>query len=868
MTIPTKSIKEINDITDQGTVINIDILDPNGGNYTLATALTKLSDPNSESYRYRKAGMFITFTALEGEKTIQRTYQHIGYKEPNVFNEEYNWIDVTSSGLDTLLDENEFLLFPGGLVNASSGTASDADYIGLAGYTTSILKLKENVDEIIINNNSIKWYAFYSGYPFTNNNFIGSRSSAQPILPKNYKGARYFLCTFQDAQNPDGYSNLIQYQSGIDKVERMLHDDSKNELQAPNEITEGFFIDSNGGQVVNASMAFDKYIIDSNIDRYFLKSVFSSSGFSSFNVIVYYNSVDNIIGQEAFVDSGKVTRTDFILRPPKDAAYFLLNRQISGVGEIYEYSDAYIDVNKISNEIIKIVSPEVLHGKKMKVWFTSDYLHIRTSFDQTQDLIIRINRNDGENNINPNYTWIGLKTQTDAEILAGDYIHDFTDSTGPVWMPEYWYLFAQHGYLIPRIDCTHDKDESDIGSTWQDNTGREYKLGKIDGSRLYFLPPITIGSTIGKDIREWKVPSDNNVITGFTHVSGATHTSEISVIASKSTAQLDPIQLNENRKFLADGKLISDYESEYFCNELTASETLICVNPAKVTKWFPKIEYPENDFEMCRITQSFKFTGLSCAVNTIMDVKYPINFTHYGANQTKTLVPEGGYDSFAIIPKVLPQTFGGVSNVDFRKPFQTSNWQTNGSINFYRDDAYLEDVNNLPDRLISWLENKGTGEYGIGLATGLSLTKGITKNNERLNYVPEGTSYTNQALYYSPSNKNKFYVRAIEGNEAIFPNNLLPASFMKEINYYWAYFNPALQDAKVYDYKDGKDYIVYIHHDKAESSFAVKIPDYLEGLEATIIEKTSGAELITTTVQNGLIYVSLTDDPNYIVLKF
>jgi len=847
-------------IDNQGTFINLDIVDPEGTNYTLITALAKLNDSNSESYKFRKAGMFITFTALEDNKTIQRTYQHLAYKEPNVFNESYNWVDVTFSGLSSLLDNNDFILISDSIINSNTGAATDADLIGVIGWTVLMMKVDEDTEEVIVNNNYVRWYCFYEEHPFVNSNAILPRKSVRPYVKP--KGAKYFLCTFQDSQNPQGYSNIIAYQRGVEKADRAVHDNSTNVLQIPSEIKTGYFIDSDGNEVANSSMAYDKYIINSNIDKYFLKSEFTSSGYTGIDIAIFYNNSDVEVGRDGEVVDGEVLYTDFMLRMPKDASYFIINRQINGVGEVYEYSNDYIDVNLIKES----VNTDSLKGKVMKVWFDDDYFYVRSKYDDNEDLIIRMNINRPENNISPNYTWRGLSNKTDKEILSEDYIHDFTDSTAPFWMDQYWYLFAQHGYLIPQIECTHNKDSSDIGSTWQDNTGRNFELVRVVGSDLYFAPPIILGTPTGKDTREWRVPSDNDAITGFTHVSGAIHTDPVTTITNKKTAQVDPIQNSENRKFTADKKEISDFNKVYYCNDFTASETLSCINPVKVTQWYPTVEHEATDYEMCRITQSFNFSGASCAVNTILDSRYPIDFNHYGASQTKTLVPVDGYDSFAIIPKVLPQTFGGVSNVDFRKPFNTSNWETNGAITFYRDASYLEDVNDLPDRMITWLENTGTGQKGLGLATGLSLITGITQNTERLSYIPEGTGYTNQALYYSPVNHNKFYVRAIEGSA--FADSLLPTSFIKEINYYWSYFDPAQQLPKVYSYKDGNDYILYIHHDAVNSKLAVKVPEYMEGLKAAIIEKTTGAELITNTVQNGIVYISLDSDPNYLVLKF
>ncbi|NLI71347.1 MAG: hypothetical protein GX361_01280 [Bacteroidales bacterium] len=499
---------------------------------------------------------------------------------------------------------------------------------------------------------------------------------------------------------------------------------------------------------------------------------------------------------------------------------------------------------------------------KNKVVLNRDGFYVRTAYNSKDDIIIKYIYDVNGGQITPTKAYMGVNSLSDEQILSTPFVHDTYDSTGPVWMPEYWYLGQQHGYEVCRIIATHDKTQEDVGSIWKDNLGREFTLGKVEGSSLYFLPKIIIGSPEGKDIRTWKVPQDNDKITSMMHVSGAIHTKTVNQISSKPRFNYRPFQKVVNRRYLADGKEITSSNTIIYCNVFIVSETIKVINPTKVTQWFPDVKHVNKGWEMFEIDQAFCFTGLGTAVNTVLNVKYPLNFTHYGANQARTLVPVRGFNSFTIIPKTKPIQFAGAFT-DFRKEVNTSDYKNNSGIQFYRDESSVQDINNLPDRIISYLRNS-KGDYLLGFASGLSLVTGITKKEERVKYIPKGNLYCNQALRFSPSQKNKFYVRAIEGDA--FPDRLLPRGTY-EVNYYFSYFDPSAQKNKVYWYKDGDNYLVYIHSFDRQENAEILLPTEMDDFSVEIIEKTTATTLLNNVVKNGMLNVSFTDDAaNYLVL--
>ena len=91
----------------------------------------------------------------------------------------------------------------------------------------------------------------------------------------------------------------------------------------------------------------------------------------------------------------------------------------------------------------------------------------------------------------------------------------------------------------------------------------------------------------------------------------------------------------------------------------------------------------------------------------------------------------------------------------------------------------------------------------------------------------------------------------------------------KEINCYVSYFDPSYNFGQVYWYKDGNSYLIYCHAQSASQNQVINVPEYMEGLNLSIVEKTDNAELLTSTITNGKFYVNYTgtDQIKYIVLK-
>ena len=449
-------------------------------------------------------------------------------------------------------------------------------------------------------------------------------------------------------------------------------------------------------------------------------------------------------------------------------------------------------------------------------------------------------------------------------------VSDHTDSTAALYSTSddcpFWATYAQHGYPIPIITNNANMDATDVGAEWQDQLGRHYTIGKITAELIYLLPVIYVSD--GHNTRDWKSPTGSEAIISLTYVSGGSighHTAQITA-DGYNYVQLQPI-MEHTRKWSADGNPITE-TGTYYCDEFSVSESQIGYDPATIYDWFGGVD-GNPDLTGADITAKFTFSynykGAQCAMNTTIAIFKEVITDSYGAIQQQFFYDKGDYKAMFMIPKAKAR-----NGVELDKPFNSPD-NSAPSYSFYRTSTYLKDIDDLIDRQIGFLHNPNTDDYLVGMAAGLSLVSGDTIKSKRLSLIPMGDTNIHYRLNsFSPrgTNKNKFYIAAF--NTAPYEANgyYLPTTLFKEINCYVCYFDPAENVGQVYWYKDGNSYVIYAHCQSVQSRIPINVPDFMEGLNLTIVEKTYSTDLLTDTIQNGKFFVNYnTNDANYIVLK-
>ena len=623
----------------------------------------------------------------------------------------------------------------------------------------------------------------------------------------------------------------------------------------------GYWINSSGIPVQNVSFHYAKFDVSDKSKEYRVTTGIGNN--SALTAVHYYDNEGNWLSSE-YPITGPTKITNTLLHVPEKATYIYVNANTAnapiltqtGLGEFYDLA-TLADENK-DNKLMKVR----IYALEPDTNSESYAFYIRTKYNSTKDIIVLYYFN-GNTIISPNATYVGNNELADLELMTSAYlVSSHTDSTAPFFGSSlYWHLFAQHGYVIPRISNTLNMTSAEVGSVWKDQLERQYTIGNVASDIVYLLPVITRGVGEGNDTRGWKTPNDA-AITTLTHVSGGSYSgSFIFAVTALSSTQLRPIMKHYNRHWLIDGVEINK-AGDYWCDEFKVSESQIGYDPATVNTWFPT-PVLSDALEMARFTWSYNFKGANCAVNTTVAIMRKVECQSYGACQQQFFFDKGNYKAMFLIPKLKQQ-----SGIDPSKPFNSPSASSNG-LYYFRDSSHLINVNDPVDRQIGYLYDEGANDYLIGMAAGLSLVSGDTVKEKRIQNIPVNVNSGGHERLgsFSPSNINKFYIAAI--NTALFAsdNYNFPNTYFKEINYYVSYFDPSENKGQVYWYKDGNSYVIYMHCQSAYNRLAVKLPDFMEGLKVEIVEKTDGAALLTDTIQNGNLFVTYTNAANYIVLK-
>lgn len=685
---------------------------------------------------------------------------------------------------------------------------------------------------------------FISSQDYLSTNGTYNKNAAPMIIPSE---ATTVKINHGSGVSPSVITLIENIVSVVDLKEDVDDFMSENELTEVSSsfIGEGFVLTNGTISTSYGGYAYLEFDIDPD-KQYYFHSSFGGSGVYYVN---YYDPDGQFICGQHSVNG--MPNIENKLSVPISTAFLRINSSNKNNTKLFILTRKRIDLNKIQNDVNGLKQGVEISGTLIEFTRREGDFLVRSSFDRTRDLVIRYIVNGRNMNISPSSVHIGEKELTTSDIEKTPVIHSTWDSTAPILTSNYWYLFGEHGYLMPQIISAHDKTETDLNSLWKTSDDKQFQLIKIEGNKLTFAPRITIdGGGQGADRSDY---SYGYVMTNLTHVSGATNKSNITVSQNGSIQWL-PFTKNIKKRYMCDGKEVLG-TGVYKCNELTIIDVHEGYNPNSIKTWEPQI----TGGTLCRLTFTYKFTGLNCFVSNTLEVFSPIWLNYYGAFQPMGLRKHGDYDPYILIPKVKPQSAAGKISVDWNYPqncaVANQNW---AKIHFAVNSSDLLDVNDIPDRIIEYHQKPDTDEYLIGFAAGYSLLNSLTVNERRKHL-------TGMAFMFSQDERNKFYIDAINYQGKY--GSILPAGFVGNFNFYYSYFNPSENEARVYWYKDGCSYIVYVHCFEKNDSMYINLPDRMEALTATIIECTAGCELLTDTVANGRLFASFPVGANYMVLQ-
>lgn len=693
---------------------------------------------------------------------------------------------------------------------------------------------------------------FLGGQEYLTENIQHVASNIKLVVPD-----KAFICKINTGT---GDSVLREYKVDYISVPRLKEDIDKHlsefikTEQLSIENGNGF-CDNNGEIKTNyPGYYWKKFNID--VTKRYSVSVSRLSG-SAISLLVYFNSDNEVVGNQYPITGDTLSLTDAEVNAPIDAEFVIVNYQSSVNSLDISFNEVtlkYISVSQLKEDVNEL-SRNIQQGKLTSILKEGSDIYIRSKFSDSMDMVIHYSVNTRNMNFSPKEAYLGYNTLTTKEIAETDYVHYTWDSTSPFFLQNYWYLFGEHGYFIPQITSEgHDKDTLDIGSWWKTADNKEFQLISISGNILTFAPKITKnGSGEGRDSRSFTY--GDSLSGSLTWLSGGVHDTDITITESSSVQWL-PFEYNVTKKYFIDDIEITK-DGEYYGKEVKVVDIHEGLNPITITQW-----NPIKGDAMVRISFTHRFFGLTVFVSNTIEVLYPMWLNYYGAFQPLGLRGstrnDKEYHAMIVIPKVKEAMAADKITVDWTKPQDCTtpnqNW---AKIRFGVNSTDLLDTNNIPERIVEWQQVPDFEDYLIGFAAGYSIISGLTVNEKRKDLV-------DTAFQFTQDERNKLYIRCVDGTK--FPNEVLPAGWIGNFNYYYSYFNPSENETKVYWYKEGGEYIIYIHAFDEFTITKINLPEFMDGyVVQRVIESTEGSKLLTDTVSGGSLYATFPEGSNYLV---
>ena len=399
------------------------------------------------------------------------------------------------------------------------------------------------------------------------------------------------------------------------------------------------------------------------------------------------------------------------------------------------------------------------------------------------------------------------------------------------------YIGANHGYyVVASIPNDAGLTEEDIGSIWQVDS-MQYVLVKITSTSVWFCPyyesAMTSGSFSYQKIRSGKT---------VTHISGATHTD--SFTASKdSTQQQFFLAINHlhNSAFLNGTNEIDLTKNGYYTAEFIDfyEEYDVIYLPAMLQHLIDNVGYNNNDthhddslvesYVTFRNTYRFHKNG-ACVVYSSYEFHKDVSIGYIGGVQSIKFDESTHY---AYVP--------GTTNLS------TPTLQEGESL--YVNNEDLSDPDTLVTSYFQLSDENGTKAMNLGFnplyGTGVNDVRDDYFTNSHLGYY-----YTSYKLYPRLIGTSKLAAGTkITCVAYRLPSYILDDDFTA-INWYWV----------------GDDIYLSLHTDKSVDKTVTVLPEYMNGMEITVIEGSDSFTVNSDTIENGSISVT-SSGAGYTILK-
>lgn len=398
---------------------------------------------------------------------------------------------------------------------------------------------------------------------------------------------------------------------------------------------------------------------------------------------------------------------------------------------------------------------------------------------------------------------------------------------------------ANHGYYMFSVPAaSHGKVTADIGSIYS-NGGTEWVLiGIIDANTLHIARRTSNASTVA--------PAGT-----YTYVSGGSGSSNITVSASGTLAQLYPPFINRVLRVFADGVEVTDTTASLrYSRDVVFMESYDIIERADVIAWYEasgsgggvqptgtpaisvSISYVFDHEANCTIYTDFLARKNGISLDNIMFLQ---------AQRMATGV-DGTIEYY--IPKALPVTHEGTAydyaNIDSS---DTAAWTTR--LDF--TPARCEPTGILCDRVIQLSNN-------YGFAMGYLPVQSTSLANRR-------TQATVKALQLSNSG-GKIYLSAIDKGSI----TLNSGDYFSTIGYRNVLVRAAGRTCCYPVRTNGEDYLYVDWHSSGVDR--VPVPADMAGRTFEVVEKSANVTVLSQALTNSLVVdVANTATYGYLILK-
>lgn len=415
-------------------------------------------------------------------------------------------------------------------------------------------------------------------------------------------------------------------------------------------------------------------------------------------------------------------------------------------------------------------------------------------------------------------------------------IHGVGDDIAPLRISGVGTVGAAHGYTAGSFTVTaNGQTAADVGSIWTDGVNN-YTLVKVSGTTLSFL-------TGYNDAGGGRItPKTVYPVATLAHVSGATHTSDISIVGMATNQNLYPSCNNFVQTLYADGKEITN-SGIYPCNEFIIQESYNIMSRKDIIDYLQAhvgSSLIDNDIDGClKLSIEYRFTkGCNLVITHGVEALEPIILDDCGFIQSVQVSANGG-TVYCCVPGVA-----SISEIDFSTLVNMTSYSSNTVI----VPANLLDANVPASRSIS-LAKDGSGNYMYGFCMGYIPDKAVTKDATRKSIT---------TLWNIATTKKSYPTGLISDTLAI-------GDYRSVLTF--RYYIPSISAGTNVGIIDcGQDAYVFIDYHAVAKGAKYQIDSKYWGRTVTVVNSRNFTLVTDAVDMNGIVF-DTTDVVAYAVLK-